>query len=98
MSTDHLFMPVRRIEHYRSVVDYLATLRVLLVERGAGKKELATLDATAADMAEIVAMSEIFPPDTPQPGPVEALPEQPLVPAGSEWMHGWVAELIGDAP
>lgn len=93
---DTLLAPVRRTEHFRRTVAYLHRLRDLLVASGAGKHELATLDATAKDMASIVAMAEIFPPDTPQPRPTPELPPQPLVPPGCEWMHEWFGELIGD--
>jgi hypothetical protein len=83
MSTDHLFMPVRRLEHFRGVVDYLdAHLETLLAAR-ASKSEIETLDATIREMRVIVAESTIYPLDPPAPVQDEGQP-WPLVPPGSE--------------
>jgi hypothetical protein len=94
MSTDHLFMPVRLSEHYRRTVDYLQAHRALLVAAGSGKREIVTLDDTIRNMAGIVAMSDVFPPDTPQPRPAPELPPQPLVmPGTEEFMHDFIDGL-----
>lgn len=92
--SETIFNPVQRIEHYRRVVTYLQAHRALLVAGGAGKRELATLDATAKDMADIVALCEIFPPDTPPVEPESPREEQPLLMPGAE---AAVAEIFAIA-
>jgi hypothetical protein len=98
-NTDFLFAPVRRLEHFKRCRDHMLTLRALLVARGAGKKELATLDGTIAEMSDVVAMSEIFPPDTPLPESDEPRPAQPLCPPGEEvWMSQFFMDALEDQP
>lgn len=97
--SETIFRPTPLIEHYRRTVGFLEAHHAHLVDAGAPKRELATLAETLKKMRAIVAMSEIFPPDTPQPETAPELPEQPLVTPGSE---GAIAEIfniaLGDSP
>lgn len=88
-----LFRPVRRLEHWRRTVEYLRAYRETLIAAGSSKGEIATLDATIDELADIVARADRFPPDTPAPEP-ETPVEQPLCHAGDEeWMTPFIAEL-----
>jgi len=94
MNNDHLFMPIKRREHFRGVVDFLKAHRDHLVSGGAKKRELRTLDETIREMVVILEMSTIYPLDEPAPKPAPVLPPQPLVMPGSEqFMDAFIAEL-----
>lgn len=97
MNNDHLFMPIKRREHYRQVVDFLKAHREHLIASGARKRQLSTLDETIREMQVIVEMSTIYPLDEPPPKPVPVLPPQPLVMPGSEeFMDGFIETLVED--
>lgn len=88
-----LFRPVRRLEHWRRTVEYLRAHRETLIAAGSGKRAIATLDATIAELADIVAQADRFPPDTPTPEPAAPV-EQPLCHVGDEeWMHDFIEGL-----
>jgi len=92
--SETILRPVRRLEIYRRTLDHLRAHRDHLVATGAGKRAVATIDGDIAEFAGIVSLCEIHPLDTPQPEPVEALPEQPLVMPGSEsFMHDFIDGL-----
>jgi hypothetical protein len=85
-----------RLEHFRRTVRFLNAHRQTLVSAGARRAELRTLDETIAEVAWIVRMNAIEPPDTPELPPARVL-EQPLVMPGSEqFIDAFFNELLGD--
>ena len=91
-----LLQHVERLEHYRRCVGYLNAHRATLLAAGAGKGEIAALDATTAEIQSAIDANSYAPLDTPAQVTTPP-PEQPLLIEGSEEIVlEFLESLIGE--